>query len=161
MIRFTAHCARDHDRVDFTDPKAFEAHCTTVHKARKIAGGGPAWCSPKPHAWKAPKAPTDTVKLTAALVKWDDNGPNVKWRQGGVLDFHTDDVVTPDRLEAGDTFQVKSTEYRALETDPERGVRVQLGTDESKVRWLSLESLTAQVARITGGDTVTIVKRAA
>jgi len=160
MIRFTAHCARDHDRVDFTDPKAFEAHCTTVHKARKI--GRPGIANPIP--WKAPKAPATTEKLTAVLVKaeaGDYTPKRGRWQEHLEAGWHTDERVTPDRLEAGDRFRLHRSEYLALETDPVQGVRVQLAGDESKVRWISLESLAEQVAKLSGGDTVTVVGRAA
>lgn len=88
-LSFRAHCERDHDRIDFTDPKAFEAHMTGEHGAKKRHPGtgqgatpsgkngkpAPGWSGGKPaapHPHKAPPAPRDTRKLTAVLVKWQD-----------------------------------------------------------------------------------------
>ena len=53
MISFTAHCARNHDRVDFTDPTEFERHMTTEHKKRKLTTRATTTAKPRP--WKAPK----------------------------------------------------------------------------------------------------------
>ena len=77
MIRFTAHCAQGHDRIDFTEPGPFEDHMTTEHEARKRWAGmaAPGWGKRgilPPHPHKAPPAPKGTAKLTAILAKWQD-----------------------------------------------------------------------------------------
>ena len=54
MITFRAHCARGHDRVDYTDPAAFEAHMTGEHGAKKRRMGGhpyPAESGPVAPGW--------------------------------------------------------------------------------------------------------------
>jgi len=130
MIRFTAHCARDHDRVDFTDPKAFEAHCTTVHKARKI--GRPGIANPNPIPWKAPKAPATTEKLTAVLVKaeaGDYTPKRGRWQEHLEAGWHTDEIVSTTDLEPGDVFvaaEATGVRYTVLETDPEKGWHLEM-----------------------------------
>jgi hypothetical protein len=39
-LSFSAHCARGHERIEFTDRAAFEAHMIGVHKAKQIKPGG-------------------------------------------------------------------------------------------------------------------------
>lgn len=61
MSKFTGFCARGHDRIDFTDPTAFEGHFRTEHGRRKIgAGNAHPWThnrpapmkTAKPHPWR-------------------------------------------------------------------------------------------------------------
>lgn len=67
-LSFRAHCAKGHDRIDFTDPATFEEHMVKGHRTRRLSM---PWDG-KPRPWKAPRAPRDTSKLTAVLVKASD-----------------------------------------------------------------------------------------
>ena len=108
MIRFSAHCARDHDRVDFTDPTAFEAHMLETHGRKPLVPGGrvPSWRynettrkgAPgmaggrilEPWPWKAPKAPADATDLARVLSQYAGE-------TYGTADVETDDAI-PDGL---------------------------------------------------------------
>ena len=81
-LTFRAHCARDHDRVDFTDRAEFEQHMTTEHRARKRLAGGcadghgprvnaPGWSGGRiaaPHPHKAPRPSKGGLEKVAADI---------------------------------------------------------------------------------------------
>lgn len=98
-IAFRAHCARQHDRVDFTDPAAFESHMTTEHGKRKPTTRANA----KPRPWTAPEAPADTRRLTAVLVKAASGGYDPRFSTQGYLgEWTTPECVPPTGLGSGD-----------------------------------------------------------
>ena len=81
LLTFSAHCAKGHDRIDFTDREAFEAHMTGEHKARRQYPGGsgvgtndrkaPGWTDgriDKPYAWKAPSRTPASESLERKLA---------------------------------------------------------------------------------------------
>lgn len=117
MISFTAHCARGHDRVEFTDPLEFERHMTGTHKARKPSYGMPD--TPRqgglPNRYLRPaKAPKNTRKLSAVLEK--AAGELVRHGRGVgvapmVADWHTDDLVPLEDVRTGDVFKLGRHEY--------------------------------------------------
>lgn len=89
MNAFTAHCARGHERVDFTDRGLFDAHMVSDHGAKALQPGGagwwtinawgnlaalpaaPGWSGGKPeapHAWAAPRrSPGGLAKVARDL----------------------------------------------------------------------------------------------
>jgi len=92
-LSFSAQCARGHERIEFTDRAAFEAHMIGEHKAKILRPGGtgragdrqmphrrpaPGWSRgkiEKPYAWAAPK-PTPgglervTERIAADEYRW-------------------------------------------------------------------------------------------
>lgn len=84
--RFTGHCARGHERIDFTDGSEFERHLKGKHGKHPLKPGGashaakttrnrpaPGWSNGKPakaYAWKAPH-PSRTTKV---LDQWVASG---------------------------------------------------------------------------------------
>ena len=125
-ISFTAHCGRNHDRIDFTDPAAFESHMAGEHGRKMSRATGAARV--KPHAWRAPKAPTTTDKLTAILLEasqWSGKyAPRGYTRDVLDTEWTTDSVVPVGELTTGDVFvaaEAHGIRYAVLDTDPEKG----------------------------------------
>jgi hypothetical protein len=70
-LTFTAHCAKGHDRVEFTDRVEFETHMRAEHKAR--VPSRPAWINPNPHPWVAAR-PDSAAKCAEKLAAWSVAG---------------------------------------------------------------------------------------
>ena len=102
QLTFTAHCAKGHDRLEFTDRAAFEAHMKGAHGKRKLAPGGasvtysnpkgkaaPGWRAGKPEEptpWKAPRPTAGGLEKVARDLtagKYDlqihDGSPKYSW----------------------------------------------------------------------------------
>lgn len=118
------HCGQTFTGAD--GAKALEAHMKT-HRAMSVPKWerdrmGKVWApsklsDPRPTPWKAPKAPTDTRKLTKVLAEHEDRGPG---HYGQVLEWHTDALVSASELAPGDVFTLpRGTEaYRVIDAHP-------------------------------------------
>lgn len=180
-ISFRAHCARDHDRQDFTDPAAFEQHMTTVHKARKLQPGDgrgrvnngaadarpcPSWSGgkiAKPHPWTAPKpTPGGLEKVRAAIAAgeytWGGRGYGPD-----AAEVVADDEIPATELRPGDVFMLPRLRfvYDVLDVDPDRGWHVRMrakGKVPERTGWLSELRTTGPSGVVY--DTVAVVSRA-
>lgn len=95
-LPFAAHCAKGHDRIDFTDRDLFTRHMKGEHKATS-----PTLRAVKAAPWKAPKAPTDNAKLAAVLVAAGDVVTDVSGVDGfvGPGSYRWDDETPTPPLE--------------------------------------------------------------
>lgn len=100
-----SHCGETFEGAD--GATAFVLHMKNAHKVTKPptaswARPTPAWVNPNPLPWKAPKAPTDTRKLTEVLLKAETDSP---WTGGLEKDWTTDEKAVPvSDLRPGDVF---------------------------------------------------------
>jgi hypothetical protein len=92
-LTFSAHCAKGHDRIEFTDREAFEAHMTRAHTIRRLRPGGaalstndrkaPGWTDghiDKPYAWEAPRRTPGGLERVAYRIqnneyRWPNAAP--------------------------------------------------------------------------------------
>ena len=81
LLGFSARCAKGHDRIEFTDREAFEAHMARAHTVRRPHPGGaalstndrkaPGWTDgeiDKPYAWKAPSRTPGGIERVAQRI---------------------------------------------------------------------------------------------
>lgn len=181
-ISFRAHCARDHDRQDFTDPAAFEQHMTGEHKARKLQPGGavtvqdhrgrhetirraaPGWSGgkiAKPYPWTAPKpSPGGLEKVAAAIAAGEytcavsrDGG----WDYAGAVE---DAELPVTELRPGDVIALSGIIYDVLDVDPDRGWHMRM-----RAKGKTVAEKTGWVSAFRAGGTVylsvTVISRAA
>ena len=107
LLAFSASCQRGHDLETLTDRKAFEAHMTKGHKARKPSpakGPGPRKGG-LPAKYLTPnRAPRGTEGLTKVLLEvdhWCDAASPGRGIFAGVDDdWTTAERVSPDQLDS-------------------------------------------------------------
>ena len=157
VLAFSASCKRGHDLETFTDRKAFEAHMTKGHKARKPApakgpgprkGGLPAkYLTPN----RAPKGTEGLTKVLLEVDHWCDAASPGRGIFAGVDDdWTTAERVTLEEVRTGDVFRMGRHEYTCLDREA----------------WLVIGGGTTVPTRPRNiedrlGATVAIVKRAA
>jgi len=162
VLAFSASCKRGHDLETFTDRKAFEAHMTKGHKARKPApakGPGPRKGG-LPAKYLTPnRAPQGTEGLTKVLLEvdhWCDAASPGRGIFAGVDDdWTTAERVSPDQLEPGDVFRAGRSDYVVRSKDQERGWELSK-LDDDRTGWVRELTLGGRPV-----ETVVIVKRAA